>query len=305
MPDLDPEAITERVLRLGRAPPFNRLATAELDILAAAGREVVYTKRTILVPAEERASALYVPLTGRLRAIRDGQPIPGDPLRDFYGGASLLSDGIIAADVVAEPGTVLFVLDRDAFFAALEEHGDLQRSLLRILSARVIQLRGTEVVTSGTSGGMAQAVLPSSNVLSRMRLLRDALGLRSRSLPVLAQLARAARVRRTAARSAVWDTTADTASVVVVVQGELEVLLEGVPLKRVHPGEGIGMTEAVAAAPMAYDGVAIDETITVELSCAEMQEAIEDHDDFCQDLIRVNALEFHRRSFGELMVGHA
>ncbi len=305
MADLDQAAITERVLRLGRSPPWNRLTTAELDLLASAGREVVSPTRTLLVPAEERSSALYVALTGRLRAMRDGQPVPGDPLREFYGGASLLGDSVISADVVAEPGTVLFVLDRDAFFSVLEEHGAFQRSLLRILSAEVIALRGGEVVTSGTVTGPPQSALPSSGLLSRMRLLRDALGLESRTLPVLAQLVRAALVRHTAADAAIWDHAGGPASVVVVLEGAFEVLRKGVLAGRVHAGEAVGLAEAVAAAPMDCDGVAVENTITVELSGAELQEAIEDHDDFCQDLMRVMARELHSRIFGSLVIARA
>jgi CRP-like cAMP-binding protein len=305
MPELDAATLTERVLRLGRNSPLNHLTTAELDLLASAGREVVCTKRTVLVPAHERAPALYVPLTGRLRALRDGQPVSGDPVREFYGGTSLLGDGVLSADVVAEPGTVLFVLDRDAFLALLEEHGDLQRSLLRNLTRRVIESRGAELVTSGHRTVTVQTGLPSGDMLSRMRVLRDALGLQSRSLPVLARLARAAHVRQLTGGSAAWQNDGADASVVVVVQGALDVRLKGIVLRRVHPGEGLGMMEAVAAAPIAYEGIAVDQTTIVELSCAEMQEAIEDHDNFCQDLIRVVALELHQRMFGELVVAHA
>jgi CRP-like cAMP-binding protein len=305
MPELDQAAMTERVLRLGRTGPLNHLNTQELDLLASAGREVVCTRRTMLVPAQERATALYVPLTGRLTAVRDGQPVPGDPVRNFYGGTSLLSDAVISADVVAEPGTVLFVLDRDAFFAVLEEHGDFQRTLLRIFSERLIELRGSELVISGTHASTGPTKLPSADVLSRMRLLRDALELQSRSLPVLAQLARAAHVRRTPAAGMVWENDGADASVVVVVEGAVDVRFKGVVQRRIHPGEGVGLTEAIASAPMACEGIAVDQATTVELSCAEMQEAIEDHDDFCQDLIRVMALEMHKRIFPELAVVHA
>jgi CRP-like cAMP-binding protein len=305
MADLEPAALTERVLRLGRLTPWNRLTTAELDLIASAGREVVSTTRTLLVPAEERSSALYVALSGRLRALRDGQPLPGDPVREFYGGASLLGDSVISADVVAEPGTVLYVLDRDTFFSVLEEHGALQRSLLRVMSGEVIAMRGDEIVTSGTAGGPQQSAPSAAGLLSRMRVLRDTLGLEWRSLPVLAQLARAALVRRTPPGGAVWSKADTSASVVVVAEGAIDVLRNGAGARRVRPGEGVGMAEALAGAAMAYEGVAPTDTTTVEVTAAELQEAIEDHDDFCQDLLRVIALELNSRIFKGLAVVHA
>jgi CRP-like cAMP-binding protein len=303
--ELDPAVITERVLRLGRAPPIGRLSTAELDVIASAGREVVCATRTLLVPAEERAPALFVALTGRIRVVRAGQPVSADPVWEFYGGTSLLSDSVIAADVVAEPGTVLFVLDRDVFFALLEEHGDLQRSLLRILSARVIELRAGEVVTSGSSAGTTHAGKASSNLLSRMGLLRDALGLESRSLPVLTQLARAAQTRHTLAGNPVWTLSEGPANVVVVVDGVLEVMRAGSVAKRVLPGEALGLAESVAAVPMVFQGMAPGDLTTIELTGSEMQEAMDDHDDFCQDLMRVMAFEVHRRTFEGLLVARA
>lgn len=305
MADLEPAALTERVLRLGRAPPLGRMTTDQLALFAAAGREVVYTRRTLLVPAEERAMALYVPLTGRLRALRDGQPVAGDAIRDFYGGTALLSGSVIGADVVAEPGTALFILDRDALLAVLEEHGAFARSLLRNMSEHVIELRRGEIVKSGNRAEVDRRALPSSDLLSRIRLLRDALGLGARSLPVLAQLARAAHVRRTASNGAVWETSAEPARVVVVVQGEIELRQDVRVVGRVHAGEAVGMTEAVAAIAVTHAGMAVEETVTVEVSCAELEEAIQDHDDFCQDLIRVMALELHQRSFGDLVSSHA
>jgi CRP-like cAMP-binding protein len=304
MADLDPATLTERVLRLGRAAPLNQLTTAELTLLALAGREMVYTKRTLLVPARDRAPAMYVPLTGRLRAIRNGESVPGDPLRDFYGGTSLLSDSVISADVVAEPGTALFVLDRDVFFSLMEEHGALARSLLYHLSHRVIELRGAAIVTSGIRLGDASAA-PSSDVLSRMLLLRDAMGLQSRSLPVLAQLSRGARVRHTAAGKGMWPVSSEPAHVAVTMQGAVDLVRNGVVAGRVEAGEAVGLAEAVSKSPASYSGMASGDVTTLEVSCAEVQEAIEDHDDFCQDLVRVMASELHRRVFGALVVAHA
>ncbi len=305
MAELEPAAMTERVLRLGRVPPLNHLTTAEVELLASAGREVVFTKRTLLVPADEPAMAFYVALTGRLSVLRGGQPVPGDPIREFYGASSMLGDAVLAADVVAEPGTVLFVLDRDAFFAVLEEHGAFQRSLLRIMSGRVLELRKGEVVTSGAAIGDDAPDFQASDLLSRVRLFRDALGLDARSLPVLAQLVRSARIRETAARGAVWGTAGAVANVVIVVRGAFDVRREGVAVSRVRPTQCVGLTEAVAGVPMASEAVAVGETTTVELSGAEVQEAIEDHDDLCQDIIRVMALEMHQRTLASAVAAHA
>jgi CRP-like cAMP-binding protein len=305
MSELEPGSMTERVLRLGRVPPLNRLTTAELELLASAGREVLYTKRTLLVPADERAMAFYVALTGRLTAVRGGQPVPGDPIREFYGASAMVGDAVLAADIVAEPGTVLFVLDRDAFFAVLEEHGALQRSLLRIMSLRVLELRKGGIVTSGVAIGEQRSDFPVSDLLFRMRLFRDALGLESRSLPVLAQLVRSVHFRQTSPGGVLWDGSNVPANVVVALRGAIDAGREGTATTRLRPIESVGLTEAVAGVPMAFEGLAVGETTTVELKSAELQEAIEDHDDFCLDLFRVMAHEMHRLTLASSVVAHA
>jgi CRP-like cAMP-binding protein len=268
--------------------------------LAAAGREVVCSARTLLVPAGQRAEAHYVALTGRLRALRNGKPVLDDVVREVYGGLSMLGDAPISADVVAEPGTVLFVLDRDVFFCLVEEDGSLGRALLRAMSHRLIELRRGDTVASGSAIRIQRSGLASLDLVARMLLLRDALDLESRSLPVLTQLARSTQVRRTPAGSPMWAPGASVADVVVLVQGSMELCRVGVDPERVRAGHALGLVEAVAGVPMPCDGFTFSETTSVILSHAELQEAIEDHDDFCQDLLRLFSLEFRRRLFAGL-----
>src|SRR5262249_56525180 len=111
MGELDLAVLAERLLRLKRTYPFDGLSEGSLALLAAAGREVVCPGRTQLVAEGERASAHWVPLTGRLRGLRGGEPLPEDPIREGAGGLSVLTELALPCDIVAEPGTVLFVLD--------------------------------------------------------------------------------------------------------------------------------------------------------------------------------------------------
>jgi CRP-like cAMP-binding protein len=298
MADLeDPAVLTERMLRLAQAPPFSFLLTEDLQTVVSAGREVVCTSRTLLVPAEQRADAHYVALTGRLRALRNGKPVLDDIVRTVYGGLSLLSEDGIPADVVAEPGTVLFVLDRDVFSALLEENGSLGRTLLHAMSEHLIQLRRGQTVTSGSTVRIQPSGPGALDLVARMLLLRDALGLESRSLPVLTQLARSAQVRRTPAGRPMWNSEAGPADVVVVVQGSLELCQVGVDPERIRPGQALGLVEAIAGVPMPCEGNTFAETTSIVLSHGELQEAIDDHDDFALDLLRLLAVEFRRRLF--------
>ena len=80
MPDLDAAVLAERALQLVRAPLFTSgLLPEQLEAMAAAGREVAYARRTVVVPEGQRPGALYVALAGRLRALRGGEPVVDEP----------------------------------------------------------------------------------------------------------------------------------------------------------------------------------------------------------------------------------
>ena len=141
MADVDPAIIAERLLRLKCTRPFDGLDTQSLSILVSAGREMVCSTTTRLAAEGERASAHWVALTGRLQALRRAEPLPGEPIEEGFGGLSLLTELPLPVDLVAEAGTVLFVLDADALIETLEEHGALARAVLRAMAGSLLDAR--------------------------------------------------------------------------------------------------------------------------------------------------------------------
>ena len=293
MADLDPAVVTERVLRLKHARPFDSIPVAELAQFAGAGREVVCTTRTTLAAEGERASAHWVALTGRLRAVRPGGvPFAGDRIENGFGGLSSLGDRPMPCDLVAEPGSVLLVLDADALYGVLDESGGLTRSLLRAMAQAIIEFRGR-------ADRQFPEVPPGENipaealdVLARVVLLREAIGLSSRSLMVLVRLARAARVERTAARAALWDPGLTPADLVIIPQ-QVES-----PSTPALAGRAYGLVESVAGVPMGRPGAASRETSRLVVAASELQEVIEDDDRFCLELVRLFARELWEEFWG-------
>lgn len=286
MADLDPAVVTERVLRLKHARPFDSIPAAELELLAAAGREVVCSTRTTLVGEGERASAHWVALTGRLRAVRPGGvPFPGDRIENGFGGLSILGDRAMPCEVVAEPGSVLLVLDADNLLGMLDESGALTRSLLRSMASAIMEFRAR--AGRPTAGSLPGAdVSPEAlDVVSRVVLLREALGLSSRSIPVLVRMARAARVERSSQGSALWDPGQIPADLVVLPQPPSEVAGESVS------GRAFGLVESVAGVSMREAATATRETTRLVVDAEEIQEVIEDDDRFCLELVQLFAGE--------------
>jgi hypothetical protein len=293
MAELDPAVVTERVLRMKHSQPFDAIPASELALLAAVGREVVCSTRTTLVTEGERASAHWVALTGRLRAVRPaGVPFAGDRIENGVGGLSILGDRPMPCDVVAEAGSVLLVLDADNLFALLDESGGLTRSLLRSMSSAIIDYRQRSRRATPQPPTGAAVAPEALDVVARVVLLREAIGLASRSIPVLVRLSRAARVERTAARGPLWDPSLTPADLVVLPERETG------PGRESLGGRAFGLVESVAGVSMGGPGIAVQETTRLVVAASELQEVIEDDDRFCLELVRLFAGELWEAFWG-------
>lgn len=293
MADVDAASIAERLLQLKCTRPFDGMDTRSLSVLAGAGREVVCSTRTQLAAEGERASAHWVPLTGRLEALRRGEPVPGEPIESGFGGLSLLTEQPMPVDLFAEAGTVLFVLDADALLETLEENGGLAREALRAMARSVLDARrkaGTSESAPVTVHSREQG--QQFDLVSRMMLIRSAVGLQARNAAILTRLARVARVERLPPGRILGP--AGPADLVVVVEGKLE----GRPDDEDGPASGrgalYGLMETVLSVPRTVPVVTTTGTTVLVVSHSEIQEALEDDDRLCIGLIRLAALELWR-----------
>jgi CRP-like cAMP-binding protein len=281
MPELDSATLAERVLRLSRSPLFDRMSVEDLTLIAAAGREEVIPVRTVLVRAGERASAHYVQLAGRLHLMHMPElgPVTAQP---GVGALSVLGGAVLPADLVAEAGTVLLVLDRDALLGVLEEHGHVARSLLRLLAAKLLEARRLAPVAPPPPRPPPTVRL---DLVARMLTLRDALGLGIDGMATVARLARVARARQYEAGSIVASED-QPADVLVLLEGSLEITSTEGSARSVSPGEVLGFAQAVAG--VAVDGqlIATSESTALLLPHRELAEDIEDDDALCLELIR-------------------
>jgi hypothetical protein len=66
----------------------------------------------------------------------------------------------------------------------------------------------------------------------------------------------------------------------------------------------VDLTEAVAAVPMTSEASASGETTTLELSGGEIHESIAGYGDFCQDFLRLTALELHERTLASTVAAN-
>jgi len=197
------------------------------------------------------------------------------------GVLSVLGRVPMVGDLVAEAGAVLLILDRDALLNMLEEHGGLCRTVLRLLASKLLELRRQFPAAPVTPPSPPRA---RWDLVSRMLLLREALGVGMDGLAMVSRLARSTHAGTFPRGGSAW--TADqTADVLILVDGSLRSTRNGVE-RKVSPGEVLGLVESVAGVPMEATATAIEDTTALVLSHAELAEAIEDEDALCFELIR-------------------
>jgi len=282
MPELDPATLAERVLRLSHTAPFDLMTAEELTVLAAVGREQAFPTRTVLVNGGERARAHYVPLTGRLELHTKHAELEAFARQSGIGVLSVLGRVPMPGDLVAEAGAVLLILDRDALLNTLEEHGGLCRTVLRLLASKLLDLRRRNSFAPAKPSSPPRA---RWDLVSRMLLLREALGLGMDGLAMVSRLARSTHAGQVPRGTSAW--TADQAAdVLIPLEGSLRLRTRNGVEREVSPGEVLGLVESVAGVPMEAQATAIEDTTALVLSHAELAEAIEDEDALCFELIR-------------------
>lgn len=292
MGELPSVNLAERALRLTRTQPFDAFDAADVAILAAAGREIVCPGRFQLVAEGERAAGHWVALTGRLRGLHRGEPLAGDPIEKGFGGLSVLTGLPLPCDVVAEPGTVLFVLDADALLEALEERGRLARTALRAMARSVLANRSEEKSSPPTAWTVApRRERGTLDLVSRMTALRSAVRMNAPNPAILTRFARAARVESVPRGRNLWPDPAAPADLMVVLEGALDRRPEGEHLPEGRRGAVYGLMETLASVPADRPVIATAETLVMVVSHCEVQEALDDDDRICLALLRHAAFE--------------
>lgn len=126
---------------LVRSPLFRSVPPALVSAVAGDCEARLLAPRERLLVAGELNNRLYVVLSGSL-SVHGPSPkalIPRLTAGECVGEISVLEDGLVAGDVIAEESTVVLAFEREQIWSLIESSPELARNLLRILAGRVRQ----------------------------------------------------------------------------------------------------------------------------------------------------------------------
>ena len=134
----------ERAIALRRVEAFRRVPMEQLAQLAAVAAEQDCEVGHALFSEGDRASSLYVVLSGKIRLERGGKPFAETGEGESLGTWSLFRDEPRRASAIVAEDARILVLERDDFYDVLAENVEITRSLVQDLVGRLIELTGID-----------------------------------------------------------------------------------------------------------------------------------------------------------------
>ncbi len=149
-----------------QVPIFSSLDQTVLNHMYRLGTQKAYSKNSTIVSENEKGTALYLVIEGKLKVFRandSGKEIILTILNkyDFFGEMSILDKTENSANVVAIEDSNLFIIQQDVFLKLLNEHHiialTLMKELVRRIRAADIKIKSLSI--NNAEGKVAAVIL--------------------------------------------------------------------------------------------------------------------------------------------------
>lgn len=129
-----------KVEALQRAPLFEGLSRKELVALARVTEDVEVEAGKVIFKEGDIGQEFFVVIDGEAEVTRKGRRLETLKAGDFFGEISLLEDTRRMATVKSKTALRFFVLTRQGFRRLVDQHGNIERKLLRALARRILSI---------------------------------------------------------------------------------------------------------------------------------------------------------------------
>lgn len=134
--------LIEKVLLLQEVDLFAEVATENLGYLAAIADELRIEGPLPIFRQGRSADAFFVVVEGIVHMEKDGARFLEAGPREVLGAWALFDQEPHLSSAIAQGGTVLLRVERDAFFDLLADHRSMAQGILKALAKRVRRLTG-------------------------------------------------------------------------------------------------------------------------------------------------------------------
>ena len=266
-----PVSLTERVDLLQRTVLMRNLRDPKaLETVAAGMREVEIPEGAVVAAEGEPADALYVVVSGEVRASVGGATLSLMEPGSYFGEMGLFAGGRRTATVTATRPTRCLVLDYAALSTLLEQTPRLGTNLLKGLCGRIRKLNGLVVATRCPVDDAEEAPIrvdtPDRDDLIRtIPLFRGVTDERC-----LAKLAAAMQEATFAPGEPIVAAGERGDRLYVVLAGHVKAHVEELELARLGPGSCLGEMALLDGEPQAASATAVEPTTCLVLTQGQL-----------------------------------
>jgi ATP/ADP translocase len=129
--------LVEKVLLLKSATLFQHLSGADIEKIAAIAQECSFAEGQPIFELGDPGDALYIVTRGQVKIHIGDKQLAVLKERDCFGEMAILDDQPRSASVTALSGVDCLSLRRDDFFFLLEDHFEIVKSIIRVLTERI------------------------------------------------------------------------------------------------------------------------------------------------------------------------
>jgi CRP-like cAMP-binding protein len=134
--------LIDKVLLLQEVDLFAEITSENLGYLAGIAEEIQAEGELPLFREGHLPDAFFVVVEGKVRLEKDGNRILESGAGDVLGAWALFDQEPNLSSAVAEAGSVLLKVEREAFFDLLADHRSVTQGILKALARRVRRLAG-------------------------------------------------------------------------------------------------------------------------------------------------------------------
>ena len=278
----------DRILYLKTLPSLGQLSNAEAIQLAHDAEEVHFRSGEDLISPDRLSKSFYVIASGTARMDRDGERRFTARAGDTIGLIDMLAGGT-GISATAETNIVALRFTLGRILEMLEEDFELLQTTIRNLASLQQRLLARLIAGSRRAPWSRPLEIPRDrdlDVIERLTLIRQGALFSSVGLEASVMMAMGMKQEFWPAGKALWEIGDPAASMLIIVEGEVDAYLEDGQSFEAGLGYPLGNIESLAQKPRWYRPVPRAELVTLRADGESFFDVMEDDFEIAEVFIR-------------------